>query len=125
LGRQLLTAGEEKAAELGRLYMRLEVAQNNEPAIKLYESMGYTTFGSYEDYYEDHQDALRMQKRIRYIPQNLLTRQTPWYEQTTEFTCGAASLMMATASLNKQYVPSQSDELQIWREATTIFMTSG
>src|SRR5690554_4263222 len=101
LGRQLLNVAEEQAAEAGRLYMRLEVAQNNEAAIKLYESMGYTTFGAYEDYYEDHQDALRMQKRIRYIPQNLLSRQTPWFQQTTEFTCGPAALMMAMASLNK------------------------
>src|SRR5690554_5390758 len=87
--------------------------------------MGYTIFGSYEDYYEDHQDALRMQKRIRYIPQNLLARQTPWFQQTTEFTCGPAALMMAMASLDGRHAPNQGDELQIWREATTIFMTSG
>ena len=125
IGRKLLAAGEEKASERGRLFMRLEVAQNNQAAIKLYESMGYSTFGSYPDYYEDHQDALRMQKRIRYIPQNLLSRRTPWYQQTTDFTCGPASLMMGMASIDPSYQPTQVEELDIWREATTIFMTSG
>lgn len=125
IGRRLLSSGEEQASDRGRLYMRLEVAQNNAPAIQLYKSMGYSVFGAYHDYYEDHQDALRMHKRIRYIPQNLLTRQTPWYQQTTEFTCGPASLMMALGSLDEHYRLDQIEELNIWRQATTIFMTSG
>jgi hypothetical protein len=33
--------------------------------------------------------------------------------------------MMAMASLDKKIKPSQALELDIWREATTIFMTSG
>lgn len=125
LGRLLLTEGEEKAADQGRLFMRLEVARNNLGAIRLYESMGYVIFGEKQDYYQDHQDALRMQKRIRYLPQNLLTRKTPWYRQTTEFTCGPAALMMAMASLDAGFVPDRVQELSIWREATTIYMTTG
>ncbi|MDT8399532.1 MAG: GNAT family N-acetyltransferase/peptidase C39 family protein [Pseudomonadales bacterium] len=125
LGKKLLLAAEEAASDQGRLYMRLEVAQNNYPAIELYRKIGYVTFGSYRDYYEDHQDALRMQKRIRYIPGNLLSRKTPWYQQTTDFTCGPSSLLMAMAGLDQSIVPKQELELDIWREATTIFMTSG
>ena len=49
----------------------------------------------------------------------------PYYEQTLEFTCGPASLMMAMKLLNPYLVLNRKLELQIWREATTIFMTSG
>ncbi len=125
LGRTLLVALEQAAAKQRRLFMRLEVASDNMQAIKLYQSLGYTTFGCYHDYYQDHRDALRMQKRIRHIDQRMLQRDTPWYQQTTDFTCGPASLMMAMGSLNNQYVLTRREELSIWRQATTIYMTSG
>jgi len=41
------------------------VARGNHAAIKLYESLGYAVIGIYKDYYEDHQDALRMQKQLK------------------------------------------------------------
>lgn len=125
IGRELIHQLENAANEQGRLYMRLEVANDNVAAIKLYESMGYRTFGIHRDYYEDHRDALRMQKRIRYAPENLTSHAVPWYQQTTEFTCGPSSAMMAMAALDKNFDLSQTTELDIWREATTIFMTSG
>src|SRR5690554_2376528 len=56
LGRALLLRLEKDVADLGWLFMRLEVAINNEAAISLYHSLGYTVFGVYNDYYEDHQD---------------------------------------------------------------------
>jgi hypothetical protein len=49
----------------------------------------------------------------------------PWYQQTTEFTCGPAALMMAMASQAPGIEPNQELELDIWRQATSIFMTSG
>tara|TARA_R110000772_G_scaffold47928_4_gene109346 strand:- start:1114 stop:2229 length:1116 start_codon:yes stop_codon:yes gene_type:complete len=125
LGKRLLHEAEENASRQGRLFMRLEVAQNNMATIHLYKKMNYVAFDTIEDYYEDHQDALRMQKRIRYIPENLLSRKTPWFQQTTDFTCGPAALMMAMGSLDNKVKPNQSDELDIWRTSTTIFMTSG
>lgn len=125
LGTQLLKALEAGAAEKGRLFMRLEVARDNESAIALYQNHGYQIFDTYEDYYEDHRDALRMQKRIRYRPANMLNREVPWYEQTTSFSCGPAALMMAMASLDRTRTLTQEEELDIWREATTIYMTSG
>jgi len=125
IGRELLLALEKGAADRGRLDMRLEVAKDNAGAIRLYESMGYRSFGEYHDYYTDHGDALRMQKRIRRIDPGHILHTVPWFQQSTEFTCGPASLMMAMASLDRDIKPSQDLELDIWREATTIFMTSG
>jgi len=125
IGRALLLALEKGAVDRGRLDMRLEVAKDNLGAIRLYESMGYRSFGEYHDYYTDHGDALRMQKRIRHIDPGHILHPVPWFQQSTEFTCGPASLMMAMASLDRAIKPSQALELDIWREATTIFMTSG
>ena len=125
LGRRLLHALETATTQRGRLYMRLEVAEDNKAAITLYESLGYVAFGAYADYYEDHQTALRMQKRIRHAPENLRTNQVPWYRQTTPFTCGPAAAMMAMAALHPKYPLKREEELDIWREATTIYMTSG
>ncbi|QKX16605.1 GNAT family N-acetyltransferase/peptidase C39 family protein [Microbulbifer sp. YPW1] len=125
IGKALLMAAEDASSRAGRLYMRLEVAEQNSAAIGLYQQLGYRTFGSYSNYYEDAGNALRMQKRIRYRPENLHTAEVPWYGQRTEFTCGPAAAMMAMAGLDPDYVPNGSDELTLWREATTIFMTSG
>ncbi len=125
IGRQLLLALESAAASRGRLFMRLEVAQDNQPAIHMYQSVGYVAFGTLHDYYADHRDALRMQKQIRYAPLSKSSHAVPWYQQTTAFTCGPASLMMAMATIDPEITPDQELELDIWREATTIYMTSG
>ena len=125
LARELIAAAEEGARESGRFYMRLEVSSKNLGAIALYETLGYKQFGLYQDYYEDHTDALRYQKRIRSVPDTARHRATPWLAQSTRFTCGPASLMMAMAALDSEYLPSITEELRLWRESTTIFMTSG
>ena len=125
VGRALLGALETASANRDRFFMRLEVAQDNVAAITMYESAGYVAFGTIEDYYEDHRNALRMQKIIRYAPKRRRGQNVPWYQQTTGFTCGPAALMMAMAALDEHCKPDQATELDIWREATTIFMTSG
>lgn len=125
IAEQLLRRGEAAAVARSRVFMRLEVNTANTGAIRLYEKLGYTTFGIYQDYYEDHADALRMQKRIAVYPHDAAHRSLPFYAQTTEFTCGPACLMMAMAAIDTTYQPSRSDELKLWREATTIYMTSG
>lgn len=125
LGKALMKELEARAAQKARLFMRLEVAQDNIAAIKLYEALGYVAFGTYSAYYDDQRDALRMQKRIRYVPENLNTKHVPWYQQTTDFTCGPAAVMMAMATIDGALKLTQELELDIWREATTIFMTSG
>jgi ribosomal protein S18 acetylase RimI-like enzyme len=122
---QLLARAEAETANRGRVFMRLEVHVDNVAAIRLYEKLGYKRFGVYHDYYEDHGDALRLQKRVLPYPYDAQHRQVPFYTQTTEFSCGPAGLMMAMAALTPHYRANRSDELRIWRDATTIFMTSG
>ncbi|MCX7099074.1 MAG: ribosomal protein S18-alanine N-acetyltransferase [Methylococcales bacterium] len=125
LAKQLMLAGEQAANDSGRLYLRLEVSVDNQPAIKLYESLGFQKFGIYRDYYQDHKDALRYQKRIRRYQDTLQYRSVHWLRQTTPFTCGPAALMMAMHGINRAYQPSREEEINLWREATTIYMTSG
>lgn len=125
LARGLIEQAENATRDAGALYMRLEVARHNHGAIELYQRMGYVQFGLYRDYYEDHDDALRMEKCIHPYEPTGGSRQIPWVSQTTRFTCGSASLMMAMSGLRPEYEPSELEEIEIWREATTVFMTSG
>lgn len=125
LGERLLLACERSAQRQGRLFMRLEVSVKNQAAIALYERSGYRRFGEYHDYYEDHQDALRLQKVIHKAEGGCKLLAASWYQQTTDFTCGPAALMMAISALEPQRTCDQSLEIQLWREATTVFMTSG
>jgi hypothetical protein len=104
--------------------MRLEVRPDNAPAIALYESLGYRQFAVFGDYYEDHSDALRYQKRIRRFAGEV-RNPVDLYLQSTDFTCGPAALMMAMHALDPSLAYSRTLELQLWREATTIFMTAG
>ena len=121
----LLIRLENAAAERGHICMRLEVSKNNRAAIKLYERLDYRIFDEYTEYYEDHSDALRMQKGIHRLNPGNIKTPVPWYQQTTDFTCGPAALMMAMASQRAELEPNQELELDIWRQATSIFMTSG
>ncbi|MCQ8106328.1 GNAT family N-acetyltransferase/peptidase C39 family protein [Methylomonas sp. SURF-2] len=125
IAKALMQAGEQAARDDGRLYLRLEVSVDNAAAIGLYQALGFQKFGFYRDYYEDHKDALRYQKRIRRYRDTPQHKQVHWLRQTTPFTCGPACLMMAMHALDKSYPPSREEEINLWREATTIFMTSG
>src|SRR5471030_1904036 len=64
LGKQLLERIEACALEHDCAYLRLEVRTDNPAAIALYERNGYRRFALIHDYYEDHADALRLEKRI-------------------------------------------------------------
>lgn len=125
IARQLIECLESDAKNRQRLFMRLEVAKHNTGAYHLYEKLGYRPFGTYANYYQDEDDAVRMQKTIYTAQSEIMSRKLPWYQQTTEFTCGPAALMMAMSNGAEHYEPKQSAELDIWREANTIFMTSG
>ena len=46
----------------------------------------------------------------------------PHYRQTTDFTCGPSSLIMAMKALKPSAKIDRALELQLWREANTIFM---
>ena len=124
LGRLLLAAAEAEAAERGCLLLRLEVRADNSAAIRLYDRCGYHRFGIYEDYYEDHQDALRYEKPLlQHAPPP--RDAPPFWEQTTDFTCGPSCLLMAMAWADPAFAPSRAAEIRLWRESTTVFMTSG
>lgn len=124
IGAGLLAAAEEHALKRGCVTMRLEIRSDNTSAANLYHKAGYRQFDTYLDYYEDHADALRMEKSLgRYLqPAN---KRVPYYQQTTDFTCGPAALMMAMTALDEEIIPDRKLELRLWRESTTIFMTSG
>ena len=122
IGLELLKRAETAAFDAGRFVMRLEVREDNKQAIRLYKAHGYRQFGTHENYYDDHATALRFERILR-------AENPPpspvFYEQRTDFTCGAASVMMAKARFDPAYIPSIADEIRIWRAATMIYMASG
>ncbi len=123
LGRQLLEVAEKTAYGHGRLFLRLEVREDNARAIALYESRGYRRFGRHADYYADHTSALRFEKLLRGAPP--ASAAVPYFEQTADFTCGPACLMMAMSAFKPGFKPDPVMEIRLWREATTVFMMSG
>lgn len=123
--RRLLAAAETAAIEHDCAFVRLEVRRDNRTAIRLYESCGYREFGVYPDYYEDHMEALRLEKRLQSGQTGPGGPAVPYYEQTTDFTCGPAALLMAMRALAPAVTFDRRHELRLWRESTTIFMTSG
>jgi ribosomal protein S18 acetylase RimI-like enzyme len=124
VGRNLVNATQERALERGTTRMRLEVHQDNAYAQRLYRSLGYREFGKVEDYYEDHATALRFEKELAPHLAPDLDR-VPCYPQSLEFTCGPACLMMAMKAQDPELTIDRNLEIQLWREATTVFMTSG
>ncbi len=124
LGHRLLEACEKNALARECVTLRLEVRPDNAAAIRLYEAHGYRRFGVLEDYYEDHVEALRYEKRLApHLKPDLVP--VPYYKQTLDFTCGPAVLMMAMKALRPEQANNRKLELRLWRESTTVFMTSG
>ncbi|MGB5735687.1 MAG: GNAT family N-acetyltransferase/peptidase C39 family protein [Thiohalocapsa sp.] len=124
IGQALVQAAEEATWDAERAYLRLEIRRDNLASQALFERSGYRRFGVLSDYYEDHMEALRYEKQLAPYARRTPTR-VPFYEQTLDFTCGASSLMMAMQALSPELSLDRTLELRIWREATTIFMTSG
>ncbi|RCS25077.1 GNAT family N-acetyltransferase [Phyllobacterium salinisoli] len=123
VGGLLLAAAEQAAFDHDRLWLRLEVREDNERAIALYKRHGYRPLGRCLDYYSDHSDALRFEKTLR--GDAPISAPVPYYEQTTDFTCGAACLMMSLVANLPSVKLDPVLEIRLWREATTIFMQSG
>ncbi|MCB0366235.1 MAG: GNAT family N-acetyltransferase/peptidase C39 family protein [Bdellovibrionaceae bacterium] len=124
LGGLILEEAENAARERKKSWFRLEVRPDNKRAIKLYKTRGYRKFRVTPAFYEDRTEAHCYEKRL--LPLQLgTTTKVPYYHQNTEFTCGPASLLMAMSALSKKIKPCLEEEMAIWREATTVFMTSG
>lgn len=124
VGVRLLAAAEQAAIDRERMFMRLEVHENNASAIARYRKSGYSQFGHHAHYYQDRGHALRFQKRLSPHLARLALA-PPYFHQTTEFTCGPACVMMALAWADPSLRPEEVFEFTLWREATTIFMNSG
>ncbi|MGI6689510.1 MAG: ribosomal protein S18-alanine N-acetyltransferase [Christensenellales bacterium] len=60
IGRRLVSALMQYAANLGARYLTLEVRQSNQTAIGLYESLGFICVFTRQRYYENGEDALLM-----------------------------------------------------------------
>lgn len=120
----LLRAAEELALVHNCVAMRLEIRKDNLASQRLFLRHGYALFGEHAAYYEDGMDALRFEKSLTARLRPELAR-TTYYRQTLGFTCGASCLMMAMKAFDHALVLDRTLELQIWREATTIFMTAG
>src|ERR1700742_4780515 len=52
-------------------------------------------------------------------------RKLPYSNQSLDFTCGPSSLMMAMRALDPAQPIDRAHELQLWREANTVFMGKG
>lgn len=120
----LVRAAEAQALERDCVVMRLEIRGDNEASQSLFRGLGYRRFGIHVAYYEDATDALRFEKYLAPHLDPSLAR-VPYYAQTLEFTCGPAALMMAMKALDETLLLDRRLELRLWRESTTIFMTSG
>ncbi|MDQ5910416.1 MAG: hypothetical protein QG599_2512 [Pseudomonadota bacterium] len=124
IGDRLLEAAEQAALERDCVSMRLEVRRDNPRSLNLFHRHGYRQFKEVLGYYQDQMTALRFEKRL--APQlDLDLVKVPYYQQTLDFTCGPAALMMAMKALDPTLELDRKLELRLWREATTIFMTSG
>lgn len=121
----LMLEAEKTAATRRCVLLRLEVRYDNTAAIRLYQKLNYQEFAVKHDFYEDHSDAICMQKQIIQFDTESVSRQVPYIAQTTPFTCGPACLLMAFNYFEPGKYDPLSLEIDIWREATTIFMTSG
>jgi predicted double-glycine peptidase len=69
-----------------------------------------------------HRKAAKARSARTKLPKTGLRGTVPHYNQTTDFTCGPSSLLMAMKTLDRKADFSRAQELQLWREATTIFM---
>jgi Acetyltransferases len=124
VGGRLLAAAEEVARTRGAVSMRLEVRADADAVKTFYRSRGYRAFAVQSHYYEDDVAAVRMEKALTARRDPSLAR-VPYYPQSLEFTCGPAALLMAMRAHDASVPIDARAELRVWRESTTIFMTSG
>ncbi len=124
LGRSLIEAAMEAARDGDCAAMRLETRVDNYPAQKLFKAAGFRIFGRYPAYYEDGADAWRLERSLA-DPATAADLPVPYFQQSLDFTCGPAALLMAMAAIDPGVPFDRAEELTLWREATTIFMTAG
>lgn len=125
LGQRLLDRCEEEAVWRACTSVSLEVREDNRGAIALYERNGFARTAGLPGYYEDGGAGVRMVKELTRVRPDHLRLKVPYEAQTLDFTCGPACVMMALRYFDPELDTSRVMELELWREATLIFMTSG
>lgn len=65
IGSMLIQHAEIEARTQGCTVLRLEVAESNAGALALYAKLGYVQFDFVPGFYEDGQNAVRMQKNLK------------------------------------------------------------
>ena len=123
IGVALLSAAEEAALDRGFSIIRLEVHERNERAIDRYRKTGYREFGRRSHYYADRGHALRFEKVLN--PRLACATAPRYFRQSSEFTCGPACVIMALSWANPALEAGPALEFALWREVTTIFLSSG
>lgn len=124
-GRALMAWCIERGQDEHCLFLRTEVKADQDQVLDFFHAFGFVHLGLRSDYYDDHSDALVLQKQLHFFDSSRVPRLVPHLTQSTPFTCGPASLLMALAWFREPVAQPQHEELEIWREATTIYMTSG
>jgi ribosomal protein S18 acetylase RimI-like enzyme len=125
LGKQLLSACEDEAVNRRCESVSLEVRADNAQAIGFYEKNGFQVAEKLDDYYEDGSPGLRMLKYLNRTSADTVRLRVPYYGQTLEFTCGSACLMMAFKYYTPELHLGRRLEVNLWKEATLVFMTEG
>jgi ribosomal-protein-alanine N-acetyltransferase len=64
LAKEMIFYSEKKAKSLGLKKLSLEVSENNQAAISLYQNAGFTIFQTKTQYYKDGSGALVMRKSV-------------------------------------------------------------
>lgn len=125
LGTILLKESELEAARRRCRQLLLEVRVDNEQAITFYKKYGYEIKRRLPGYYDDGAPGFKMVKNLDVkVPDNL-NLQIPYFHQTLDFTCGAACVMMILKYFHPEMHTNRTLELNLWKEATQIFLTSG
>jgi len=125
IGRRLLQECETEAVRRGCSELTLEVRPDNEGAIAFYRKFGYQTFKISPNFYDDGSPAIRLRKSLTLNVPAQIHHQVPYYAQTLEFTCGAACLIMVMKHFRPEGKYNRTLEMNLGKEATLIFMTSG
>jgi len=125
IGSALIELCEREISRRGKSAISLEVRSDNKNAISFYRKRGYVDEKLIRGYYSDGVSAIKMRKSLVPVPLGEKHLKIPYYGQTLEFTCGPACMMMAF----KYFMPSikltRTMELNLWKESTLIYTTSG
>ena len=125
LGTKLLHACEHEAINHKCKRLSLEVRTDNKQGIGFYTKHGYRVTEKLPKYYSGRASGYRMVKTLWVKLFKQIKLDIPYYAQTLDFTCGPASLMMAFKYFDRGLKLNRVLELDLWREATLVFMTSG